>query len=51
MPTIARIGFTELRAKPSIDPIHVLAEWAEANGDAVVLGALDADPQPVVHRG
>ncbi|BCK67408.1 hypothetical protein Srufu_013610 [Streptomyces libani subsp. rufus] len=29
-----------------IDPIHVLTEWARANGDAV-LDALDADPAPV----
>jgi DNA-binding HxlR family transcriptional regulator len=29
-----------------IDPIHVLTEWARANGDAV-LEALDADSEPV----
>ncbi|GAA0907409.1 hypothetical protein GCM10009574_100340 [Streptomyces asiaticus] len=31
-----------------IDPIHMLTEWARANGDAV-LDALDADPEPVTH--
>ena len=33
-----------------IDPIHMLTEWARANGDAV-LDALDADPEPVAHNG
>jgi DNA-binding HxlR family transcriptional regulator len=32
-----------------IDPIHMLAEWARANGDAV-LDALDADPELVAHN-
>ncbi|MFD2415829.1 winged helix-turn-helix transcriptional regulator [Amycolatopsis pigmentata] len=32
-----------------IDPIHVLTEWARANGEAV-LDALDADPEPVARR-
>jgi DNA-binding HxlR family transcriptional regulator len=31
-----------------IDPIHMLTEWARANGDAV-LDALDNDPEPVAH--
>lgn len=31
-----------------IDPIHILTEWARANGDAV-LDALDAGPEPVTH--
>ena len=31
-----------------IDPIHMLTEWARANGDAV-LDALDADPEPTAH--
>src|SRR5882757_3872199 len=31
-----------------IDPIHVLTEWARANGDAV-LDALDSDSEPVAH--
>ena len=31
-----------------IDPIHVLTEWARANGDAV-LDALDNDPEQVAH--
>ena len=33
-----------------IDPIHMLTEWARANGDAV-LDALDAHPDPVAHSG
>ena len=33
-----------------IDPIHVLTEWARANGDAV-LDALDASSEPVAHHG
>lgn len=33
-----------------IDPIHMLTEWARANGDAV-LEALDADPGPAAHGG
>ncbi|MGN5382073.1 winged helix-turn-helix transcriptional regulator [Streptomyces lasalocidi] len=33
---------------PLIDPIHMLAEWASANGDAV-LDALDTGPEPVAH--
>jgi DNA-binding HxlR family transcriptional regulator len=33
-----------------IDPIHVLTEWARANGDAV-LDALDADSEPVARLG
>jgi len=33
-----------------IDPIHVLTEWARANGDAV-LDALDADSEPVSPSG
>lgn len=32
-----------------IDPIHVLTEWARANGEAV-LDALDADAEPLAHR-
>ncbi|KUN29537.1 HxlR family transcriptional regulator [Streptomyces antibioticus] len=32
-----------------IEPIHTLAEWARANGEAV-LDALDADPEPVAHN-
>lgn len=31
-----------------IDPIHVLTEWARANGGAV-LDALDNDPEQVAH--
>ncbi|MET9532961.1 MULTISPECIES: helix-turn-helix domain-containing protein [unclassified Streptomyces] len=31
-----------------IEPIHMLTEWARANGDAV-LDALDADPASVAH--
>jgi DNA-binding HxlR family transcriptional regulator len=31
-----------------IDPIHMLTEWARANGEAV-LDALDADPEPAAH--
>lgn len=31
-----------------IEPIHVLTEWARANGDAV-LDALDADPEPAAY--
>jgi DNA-binding HxlR family transcriptional regulator len=31
-----------------IDPIHMLTEWARANGDAV-LDALEADSEPVSH--
>ncbi|MFB7504678.1 transcriptional regulator, partial [Streptomyces broussonetiae] len=31
-----------------IDPIHMLTEWARANGDAV-LDALDAAPDSVAH--
>ena len=31
-----------------IDPIHMLTEWARANGEAI-LDALDADPEPVAH--
>ena len=33
-----------------IDPIHMLTEWARANGEAV-LDALDAHPDPVAHSG
>ena len=33
-----------------IDPIHVLTEWARANGDAV-LDALDANSEPVGRHG
>jgi DNA-binding HxlR family transcriptional regulator len=33
-----------------IDPIHILTEWARANGDAV-LEALEADSGPVAHHG
>ena len=33
-----------------IDPIHVLTEWARANGDAV-LDTLDASSEPVAHHG
>ena len=33
-----------------IDPIHMLTEWARANGDAV-LDALDADSEPVARHG
>lgn len=33
-----------------IDPIHVLTEWARANGDAV-LEALDTHSEPAVHQG
>ncbi|SEP39337.1 winged helix-turn-helix transcriptional regulator [Amycolatopsis saalfeldensis] len=33
-----------------IEPIHVLTEWARANGDAV-LDALDAHSEPVAHQG
>jgi DNA-binding HxlR family transcriptional regulator len=33
-----------------IDPIHVLTEWARANGDAV-LDALDAKSESAAHRG
>jgi DNA-binding HxlR family transcriptional regulator len=29
-----------------IDPIHMLTEWARANGDAVI-DALDAGPEPI----
>jgi DNA-binding HxlR family transcriptional regulator len=32
-----------------IDPIHLLTEWARANGDAV-LDALDADSAPVAQH-
>ena len=31
-----------------IDPIHMLTEWARANGEAV-LDALDTDPEPAAH--
>ncbi|WP_329059985.1 winged helix-turn-helix transcriptional regulator [Amycolatopsis sp. NBC_01480] len=33
-----------------IEPIHVLTEWARANGDAV-LDALDANSGPVAQHG
>jgi DNA-binding HxlR family transcriptional regulator len=33
-----------------IDPIHILTEWARANGDAV-LDALEAHSETVGHRG
>jgi DNA-binding HxlR family transcriptional regulator len=33
-----------------IDPIHVLTEWARANGEAV-LDALDADSEPAAQHG
>ncbi|MET1075594.1 MAG: helix-turn-helix domain-containing protein [Umezawaea sp.] len=33
-----------------IDPIHVLTEWARANGDAV-LDALDAAPGQIARNG
>ncbi|MBB4689346.1 winged helix-turn-helix transcriptional regulator [Amycolatopsis jiangsuensis] len=32
------------------EPIHVLTEWAKANGDAV-LAALDADSEPAAQHG
>ncbi|MFE7437741.1 winged helix-turn-helix transcriptional regulator [Streptomyces tendae] len=32
-----------------IEPIHMLAEWARENGDAV-LNALDEDPKRVAHN-
>ncbi|MFF7098376.1 winged helix-turn-helix transcriptional regulator [Streptomyces rubradiris] len=32
-----------------IEPIHMLAEWARANGDAM-LNALDEDPKRVAHN-
>ena len=33
-----------------IDPIHMLTEWARANGDAV-LDALDTNSEPTAQRG
>jgi DNA-binding HxlR family transcriptional regulator len=33
-----------------IDPIHILTEWARANGDAV-LDALDANTEPAADHG
>ncbi|MDH6554961.1 DNA-binding HxlR family transcriptional regulator [Streptomyces sp. SAI-117] len=32
-----------------IDPVHMGTEWARTNGEAA-LDALDADPEPAIHR-